>query len=518
MDDPKFYKQPTLIEAKISEPPPHLPNKIGPYKIESLLSRGRMSLLYLGLHPQTRGLIAVKVLSPEYATQPDMTTQFLHESKIIGLTNHPNIVKLYGEGMWEGGLYIAMEFIRGVSLRQFIEQHSLSMKKSIDILMQVAHALVHLHSHGVIHGDLKPENILITEDGVAKVIDFGIARLYEEIKREGGKGAKIVGTPTYMSPEQKENPAAISFASDIYALGIIAYELFIGKLSFGIIHLSQVPKELRAILEKALAVSTSERYGSVMQFISDLSHYLKSGGFEKDRPSLDQVKEFFELLQGADLSLSASSIATTPYYEGALSRIKVLGQAAPYFDTFKFPDGTYGFILAEVQKAGFETPIYLSTLRGMVRATVGFSEKVSPQKLLSSLQAVIKLDPLKLSYALSLLFLDPRQDRLQFVSCGMGSLLHLTSGSLKTRQLFNENPPLGADGRVEWDTSVDGWDIGDVVVFHTFPSSYGVGLQEALDTVSGQSPQGQVDALIKKTAPLLVEKKGHIVLSVQRIG
>ena len=514
MSDPKFYKQPTLVETKIAESPSYLPEKIGPYKIESLLSRGKMSLLYLGLHPQTRSLVVVKVLSPEYAAHPEMTAQFLHESKIASLTNHPNIVKQYGEGVWEGGLYIAMEFIRGVSLRQFIEQHSLSMKKSIDILMQVAHALVHLHSHGVIHGDLKPENILITEDGVAKVIDFGIAQLLEEVKKGGGKGLRIIGTPTYMSPEQKENPAAISFASDIYALGIIAYELFIGKLSFGIIHLSQVPKELRMILEKALAVSISERYSSVMQFVLDLSHYLKSGGFEKDRGNLDQVKESLEELQQAELSLSVASITATPYYEGTLSRIKVLGQNSPYFDSFKLPDGTFGFVVAEMDKSGFEAPIYLSTLRGMVRAVTSFSSKT----ILASLQAAIRTDPLKQTYALSLLILDPRQDRLQFVSCGMGSLLHLTSGSAKTRLLQNDNPPLGADGRTEWDMTVDGWDVGDVVVFHSFNTAYSTGLQEALDTVSAQSSQSQVDTLIKKTAPLLVEKKGYVIASIHRIG
>src|SRR5690606_36400224 len=106
--------------------------------------------------------------------------QFLKEAEIIALSNHPNIVKLYGQGEWEKGLYIAMEFIQGVSLTQFILQNSLSIKRSLEILLQVAYALLHLHSHGVIHRDLKPENILITENGGVKVIDFGIAQLEQE--------------------------------------------------------------------------------------------------------------------------------------------------------------------------------------------------------------------------------------------------------------------------------------------------------------------------------------------------
>ncbi len=515
MKDSPFHKQPTLHETKVSDVPPSLPEKIGPYKIESLLSRGGMSLLYLGIHPQTRALIVVKVLSPEFVKNPEMVAQFLRESKIIGLTNHPNIVKLYGEGEWEKGLYIAMEFIRGVSLRQFIEQHSLSMKKSIDILMQVAYALAHLHSHGVIHGDLKPENILMTEDGEVKVIDFGIARIHDEVK---GKSSKIIGTPTYMSPEQKEDPSSISFASDIYALGIIAYELFIGKLSFGVIHLSQVPKGLRLILEKALAVSIEERYSNVMQLISDLSNYLKSGGLEKDRPGTDQIKEILESIQKADLALSPSTITTTPHYEGALARLKVLGQTSPYFDSFKFPDGSYGFIFAEPLISGFETSIYLSNLRGMIRAITTASERFMFLTFLISLQRLIQLDPLNQKYALAFLNLNPTRDELQFLSCGMGSVLHFSSGSPKARKLQNTNPLLGSDSRNEWDITVDSWNVGDILVAYTLPHSSDALIQETLESISLQSPQSQADNLIKKTVPFLTEKKPQVLMSLHRIG
>lgn len=518
MGDSAFYKQPTLSETKISDAPPSLPERIGPYKIESLLSRGGMSLLYLGIHPQSRSLIVVKVLSPEYVTHPEMVAQFLRESKIISLTNHPNIVKLYGEGQWEGGLYIAMEFIRGVSLRQFIEQHSLSMKKSIDILMQVAYALAHLHSHGVIHGDLKPENILMTEEGEVKVIDFGIARLHEEMKKEGGKTTKIIGTPTYMSPEQKEDPSSISFASDIYALGIIAYELFIGKLSFGVIHLSQVPKGLRLILEKALAVSINERYSNVLQFISDLSNYLKSGGLEKDRPGIDQIKEILESIQKADLALSPTQIPSTPHYEGAIARLKVLGQTNPYFDTLKLSDGTYGFVLAEPILSGLETSIYMGNFRGMIRAVVSASEKFSFLPFFSQLQRLIQLDSLNQKYALAFLILNPFQDQLQFLCCGMGSLFHLSSGSHIARKLQNINPPLGSDNRTEWDMTTASWSVGDILILHTLPPSTDTLTQESLEAIALQSPQSQADNLIKKLIPTLTEKKPQVLVSLHRIG
>src|SRR3990172_4196324 len=126
---------PTLIRKDAEFP---LPESIGPYKIESLLSKGGMSLLYLGIDPATRKTLVIKVLSPDYVNHPEMVGHFLGEAKIISLSNRPNIVKLFGQGQWEKGLYIAMEFIQGVSLRQFIMQHSFSLKRSLEIVLQVA--------------------------------------------------------------------------------------------------------------------------------------------------------------------------------------------------------------------------------------------------------------------------------------------------------------------------------------------------------------------------------------------
>jgi len=286
----KFYKQSTLpsYEPKEGTPPP-LPEKIGPYKIETLLNRSGMSLLYLGLDPETKQPLAIKVLSPEYVNHPEMTDHFLWEAKIIQLTDHPNIVKLSDYGKWEEGVYIAMEFIRGVSLRQFLMQQSFSLKRCLDIILQIAYALSHLHSHGVVHRDLKPENILIAEDGEVKVVDFGIAQLHEENEGKPDFRHQIVGTPSYMSPEQKENPANASFASDIFSLGIITYELILGKLSYGMINLSLLPAGLQRIVGKALAVSMPERYQEILDFITDLTDYYKSPAIEKDRPGGDQV-------------------------------------------------------------------------------------------------------------------------------------------------------------------------------------------------------------------------------------
>ena len=283
-----FYKQNTLPDLISGEQEPPLPATIGPYKIESLFSKGGMSLLYLGLDPETKKALIVKVLSPAYVAHPEAVSRFLNESKAISLSNHPNIVKLYGQGEWEKGLYIAMELIHGISLKQFIMQHSLSMRRALEIVLQVAFALLHLHSHGVIHRDLKPENILITEEGEIKVIDFGIVQLREEEKKANANAGRFLGTPNYMSPEQKENPSSVSYSTDIYSLGITLYELVLGKLSYGMINLTDLPKGLKKIAAKALAVSVKERYANISEFIHDIREYLNSGELEKERPGTDQ--------------------------------------------------------------------------------------------------------------------------------------------------------------------------------------------------------------------------------------
>lgn len=261
-----LYKQTTLPGEEEREAP--LPSSIGPYKIESLLDKGGMSYVYLALHPETGEQIVVKVMSQQCLARPEMGPRFLQEAKIIGIAHHPNIVKLYGQGTWEKGFYIAMEFIQGISLREWMRKRRFSQKESLALLLQVAYALCHLHTHGVIHRDLKPENILITEAGGVKVIDFGIAEWERTAIRER---SKTIGTPYYMSPEQKKHGAHASYTSDLYSLGVIAYELFLGKPSHGIIHLHLLPKPIRMLLEKLVEPDPKKRCQDIVDFIDAVS-------------------------------------------------------------------------------------------------------------------------------------------------------------------------------------------------------------------------------------------------------
>ncbi|MBS0605031.1 MAG: protein kinase [Verrucomicrobia bacterium] len=514
MAESSFYKQNTMPDLITGEEEPELPSLIGPYKIESLFSKGGMSLLYLGLDLENKKPLVIKVLSPSYVTQPEAVERFLKEAKVIALTNHPNIVKLYGQGQWEKGLYIAMELIHGISLKQFIMQHSLSMRRALEIILQVSYALLHLHSHGVIHRDLKPENILITEEGEIKVIDFGIAQLHEEKENKADK-SRFLGTPNYMSPEQKEDPATVTFATDIYSLGVILYELILGKLSYGIINMTALPKGLKKIAAKTLAVSVKERYQNISEFIHDVSQYLNSGDLEKERPGSDQAKEINERLQRANLNLSPLALPTWPQMDLGLAKGRGKQQLGLYYDLFRLPNNTFLAILACTPFAAIESAISIAVLRGMIRMHLNdFAPSArglfKPIPFVEKLNRLICDDIMGDKFAMSFVLLDPLRDLATYVSCGFEDLLHIPQGQTKPRRLSSQNDLLGVSATTEFSETSDNWNAGDLLIFHSLALAQDASpdQREQLDLALNEgvtenlllSSQRQAEAVLKRTA------------------
>ncbi len=531
MVDQSFYKQSTLPDLTSGETPPPIPEKIGPYPIEALFGQGGMSLLYLGHHPETRQPLVIKVLSPAYVTHPEAVERFLQEAHIIEMTNHPNIVKLYGQGQWEKGLYIAMELIHGISLKQFILQHCLSLRRALEIVLQVAFALHHLHSHGVIHRDLKPENILIDEEGEIRVIDFGVAQLHDEETDESKipTESRFLGTPHYMSPEQKENPSLVTFASDIYSLGVVLYELIIGKLSFGQVDLSGLPKGLKLIAKKALAVSPKERYQKISDFIQDVSQYLTSGDLEREKPGADLLKEFQESLLKASTALSPVMLPSWPQMDLGLARAKGINQMGLYYDFFHLPDNTFVIFLGASSILSPESVAYIATLKGMLamymqQFTLNSPKTFQLRECASQLNRMLCED-LRQQLALAILSLDPGKDRLSYLSCGFDALYHLPEGYAKPRQLTSDNPLLGAFLNADFSEISDNWNESDVLIFDTLmplPDStpqeieqFHRLLEEAITENLLLSAQRQAEAILKKaTLPNLYPKA---IFSIQRI-
>lgn len=444
------------------------PRSVGPYKIESLLEKGGMSILYLGTHPETKEPVTIKILSPKFLTNQEVVQRFLKEAEIIAMADHPNIVKLYGYGEWEEGLYIAMEFIQGISLRQYLLQTPVTLKKALEIVIDIAYALCHLHTHGVIHRDLKPENILMTEDGHIKLIDFGISQLLTEKTEEIPTGKKRwIGTPIYMSPEQRENPETVSYPSDIYSLGIITYELVLGKLSHGQIHISLMPKGLQKIMNKALQYKPEDRYHDIVDFISDITTYLHSESLQKEMKAGDQLTELSENLKQARTLFVPNTLPEWPHLEiGAIANPG--SGTVGFYDFMETHEGAYTVVTGESIAKGAEGILHTAYLRGMVKAL--HRQATDPAEFTTLLNADIAEDQPQKVFKLSDLLLLPQANELKFISCGAQARIWLFSSDSHTLlPLSAENSAIGSAQAAKYHQATKSWFPGSLLILSVQP-------------------------------------------------
>ncbi len=531
--DAQFHKRHTMPGVALANLPSeartsaHHPTRIGPYKIEGALGRGGMSILFLGVHSRTGFPAAIKVLSPEFVSHPQLREQFLREAQIIAMTDHPNIVKLFDQGEWENGVFLAMELLSGVSLRQFILQKSLSLRRSLEILLEMAYALLHLHSHNVIHRDLKPENVLITEEGTVKVVDFGIAQLGEKPSYLPGG---LIGTPGYMSPEQKLSPEKASFSSDIYSWGVIAYELIVGELSQGVIHLALLPQGLRPIIESCLAVDPKERYQDIVDLISDLTTYIESSSWLQDRPENDLTKELLESLQKCQQRLLPIPLPRWEKIEMGFWRSSSLGEWGLYLDLFKLGRGCSAILTAQAKETSVEALFDLTELKGAIHTWMQYrfappAEGFDLIELMQALHAALMRKGAPPSLAVSCLLLDPLRDELSLIASGHYQLFHLGKGRSAPRTLEMEGPQLTDPMASGWQILRNPWEIGDTLLLHSF-QRHDSEEQLAAALISGAfvetqalSPQRQVESIARRLTPATMRSnQSKMLLSLQRFA
>ena len=210
--------------------------QLGPYKVGALLGAGAMGEVYRGRDPRLGRDVAIKVLPPQFLSDPERLARFERESRIVATLNHPNIVAIYDTGTAVGIRYIVCELLVGGTLRDVLTPGApLVFRKAIEISHQIARGLAAAHVRGVVHRDLKPENIFVGDDGVVKILDFGLSRLKETTSEDattpGTEAGRILGTVGYMAPEQVLGRRA-DHRADIFAFGAILYEMLTGRRAF----------------------------------------------------------------------------------------------------------------------------------------------------------------------------------------------------------------------------------------------------------------------------------------------
>lgn len=203
----------------------------GRYEIHELLGVGGMAYVYKAYDNIEKRWVAIKILKEELAGNSDFLRRFRNESKAIAVLSHPNIVKVYDVSFGDRIQYIVMEYIDGITLKQYIEQQGeIKWREALYFTVQILRALQHAHEKGIIHRDIKPQNIMLLRSGQIKVTDFGIAKLPDAKTLTATD--KAIGTVYYISPEQAAGEKGIDRRADLYSVGVMMYEMITGKLPF----------------------------------------------------------------------------------------------------------------------------------------------------------------------------------------------------------------------------------------------------------------------------------------------
>ncbi len=265
----------------------------GRYEIQEIIGVGGMAVVYKAYDSIDDRIVAVKILKQEYLANEDFRRRFKNESKAIAVLSHPNIVKVYDVSYGDKLQYIVMEYVEGITLKEYIEQQGkINWKESVYFVTQILRSLQHAHDKGIVHRDIKPQNIILLQNGTIKVTDFGIARFSRSETRTMTDNA--IGSVHYISPEQARGDITDNKA-DIYSVGVVLYEMLTGQLPFqsensvsvALMQLQSeakrpreinpsIPVGLEQITLKAMQKRTRDRYQSAAEMLLDIDEFKRN--------------------------------------------------------------------------------------------------------------------------------------------------------------------------------------------------------------------------------------------------
>ncbi|MEE8105175.1 MAG: serine/threonine-protein kinase [Planctomycetota bacterium] len=251
---------------------PWLDKTIDGYHIECRLGHGGMASIYRGTQLSLGRTVAIKVLPPIFEAEYQFRERFKREADVLARLQHPNVVTLLHRGEEDGRLFLAMEFVRGESLRERIDAGPLSTERALRVTRDVLSALEHVHEAGIVHRDVKPANVMVTPEKLVKIVDFGLG--FESGPEDMTRlthTRMTLGTREYMAPEQREKSKSADARSDLYSTGVVLYEMLTGELPIGWFALpsqarsDHFDKSIDTIIERSLQKNPARRYASAAE-------------------------------------------------------------------------------------------------------------------------------------------------------------------------------------------------------------------------------------------------------------
>lgn len=271
-----------------------LGTKLGPYEIREALGEGGMATVYRAYHPPTDRVVAVKVIRASFVDDPETVARFQREARIIAKLEHPHLLPVYDFDATHAPPYIVMRYLAGGTLKERLRRERVPLETGVHLLGQVASALDFAHRQGVVHRDIKPSNIMLDEEGNAFLADFGLARIGQPtLPSDGGLTlpGTVLGTPFYMAPEQVMGAESVGESADVYALGVLLFELLTGRLPFeganpmavAMAHVNRpppratslaphLPPALDGVLLKALEKIPAQRFETGLELARATAH------------------------------------------------------------------------------------------------------------------------------------------------------------------------------------------------------------------------------------------------------
>lgn len=322
----------------------------GRYEIYEILGVGGMAVVYRAYDTIDDRIVAIKILKDEYLNNQEFIRRFKNESKAIAVLSHPNIVKVYDVSFGDSIQYIVMEYIDGITLKEYLDQQKeVRWKEAIHFTVQILRALQHAHEKGVIHRDIKPQNIMLLQDGTIKVTDFGIARFSRSETRT--MTDKAIGSVHYIAPEQARGDVTDEKA-DIYSVGVMLYEMLTGRLPFeadnavsvAIMQLQSdptppheinpsIPDGLEEIVLHAMEKNPAQRYQSAAEMLRDIEQFRRN-------PSISFQYKYFvdeKPTKYIDAINTVRGSDTDPYQQPYSPPSR---QPVEYDDSYDYPEDT----------------------------------------------------------------------------------------------------------------------------------------------------------------------------------